>query len=106
MISVIFGLLAVLQVAMLKFVRLELGSRSHGLRPILLPTFFYAVSVNSVFPLWIRHARDPSVKLREGVTRGSYARDPSVKLRKHCALNKRPVGVEAVRPEDSLKNTP
>lgn len=28
---------------MLKFVRLDLGSRSHGLRPILLPTFFYAV---------------------------------------------------------------
>lgn len=31
------------EVAMLKFVRLDLGSRSHGLRPILLPTFFYAV---------------------------------------------------------------
>ncbi len=34
------------QVSMLKFVRLDLGSNSrrHGLRPILLPTFFYAVS--------------------------------------------------------------
>ena len=32
------------EVAMLKFVRLDLGARSHGLRPILLPTFFYAVS--------------------------------------------------------------
>lgn len=30
---------------MLKFVRLDLGSRHYGLRPILLPTFFYAGQV-------------------------------------------------------------
>lgn len=33
---------------MLKFVRLDLGSRSHGLRPILLPTFFYAGQIRKV----------------------------------------------------------
>ena len=36
------------EAAMLKFVRLDLGSRSYGLRPILLPTFFYAGQVRKV----------------------------------------------------------
>lgn len=36
------------EVSMLKFVRLDLGSRSHGLRPILLPTFFYAGQIRMV----------------------------------------------------------
>lgn len=36
------------EVSMLKFVRLDLGSRSHGLRPILLPTFFYAGQIRKV----------------------------------------------------------
>ncbi|GIL75226.1 hypothetical protein Vretimale_7896 [Volvox reticuliferus] len=36
------------EVSMLKFVRLDMGSRGHGLRPILLPTFFYAGQVRKV----------------------------------------------------------
>jgi 1,3-beta-glucan synthase len=37
-----------MQVLMLQFVRLDLGSRHYGLRPILLPTFFYAGQVRKV----------------------------------------------------------
>lgn len=36
------------EVSMLKFVRLDMGTRSHGLRPILLPTFFYAGQIRKV----------------------------------------------------------
>ncbi|KAJ9526929.1 hypothetical protein QJQ45_025369 [Haematococcus lacustris] len=36
------------EIGMLKFVRLDLGSRHYGLRPILLPTFFYAGQVRKV----------------------------------------------------------
>ncbi|GLI62082.1 hypothetical protein VaNZ11_004642 [Volvox africanus] len=36
------------EVSMLKFVRLDMGGRGHGLRPILLPTFFYAGQVRKV----------------------------------------------------------
>ncbi|KAG1659988.1 hypothetical protein FOA52_009662 [Chlamydomonas sp. UWO 241] len=36
------------EVSMLRFVRLDLGSRAHGLRPILLPTFFYAGQIRKV----------------------------------------------------------
>ncbi|MEW5318200.1 MAG: hypothetical protein WDW38_009440 [Sanguina aurantia] len=36
------------EVTMLKFVRLHLGNHSHGLRPILLPTFFYAGQTRKV----------------------------------------------------------
>jgi hypothetical protein len=37
-----------MQVGLLKFVKLELGSRNCGLRPILLPTFFYAGQIRKV----------------------------------------------------------
>uniref|UniRef100_A0A6S8NKA7 1,3-beta-glucan synthase n=1 Tax=Dunaliella tertiolecta TaxID=3047 RepID=A0A6S8NKA7_DUNTE len=36
------------EVGLLKFVKLELGSRNCGLRPILLPTFFYAGQIRKV----------------------------------------------------------
>lgn len=41
-----------MQVGLLKFVKLELGSHSLGLRPILLPTFFYAGQIRKVGALF------------------------------------------------------
>jgi 1,3-beta-glucan synthase len=40
---------------MLEFVRLDMGSRGHGLRPILLPTFFYAGQVRGVRAARAKH---------------------------------------------------
>lgn len=50
---------------MLKFVRLDLGNRHYGLRPILLPTFFYAGQVRKVVDtgVWGRSASSKHISV-------------------------------------------